>query len=123
MDNSRSVTYTKPVTVYVTNWGWHDYKPAARYGPLVAITRKNIDYRKTKRMRSKIIEALKDMQEDDLILLSGPNIINIEVTAVVIAKFGRMRYIYWEPLLGDYVERTTDGLEPATTEDEDDSEL
>lgn len=109
MTTDRTTPYIKPKRVYVTNLGHHDYAPLEKYGDVIAITRGNLDFRNTDRIRNRVIEVLSDMEAEDYIALSGPNIIVTEVIAHVMARFGRVNYLYHESLYGDYLLRGTNG--------------
>lgn len=96
---------------YITNMGWHpSYDKAKRHvGGLVPITSGNVDLRHTDRLRARIAEALRDMTEHDYIVIAGSPVISAEVFAYVMARFGRVQYLYWEPLISQYLPRSTDG--------------
>lgn len=101
--------YSAPRKVYLTNQGWHDYSPAQRYGELVPITIGKVDNRHTDRLRAYIHQAMEDMTSKDFLLLSGNPLVVAECTAYLMAKFGKVTYLYWEPLMNDYLIRTTTG--------------
>ena len=110
LDNSAPVEYKRLGKVYVTNRGWHDYTSAERYGQLITLTEARIDYRHTDRVRAQIVEGLRDFDPElDYVLISGMPALAFEVAAHLTKRFGKVRYLYWEPLMNDYLPRDTTG--------------
>lgn len=110
LDTSPPVEFKKRSRVYITNRGWHDYTPAEKYGTLVPLTEARIDYRHTDRVRAQIIQGLEEFDPElDYVLISGMPALAFEVAAHLVKKFGKVTYLYWEPLMNDYLPRATTG--------------
>ena len=110
LSNEAPVEFVRPSKVYVTNVGWHNYDNAKKYGELVPLTEGRIDYRHTDRIREQIINGLRDFNADlDYVLISGMPALPFEVAAHLLKRFNKVRYLYWEPLMDDYLPRETTG--------------
>ena len=110
MSQEPPAEFKRPSRVFVSNLGWHDYTAAERYGTLVPLTEARLDYRHTDRIREQLISRLADFDPDtDYILLSGMPPLAFEIAAHLIKRFPKVKYLYWEPLMSDYLPRETSG--------------
>ena len=78
------------VSVWITNFAGHDYEPAKEYGELKHIIKGFISFQSLDRVKYQIVESLQDYKENDFLLLSGTNIINVIATAYVMNKFRKV---------------------------------
>ena len=61
----------------MANFGGHDHKDANAWGDIVYVTTGFISYESLDRLKFQVMEELKHCKEDDWLLLSGTNIINV----------------------------------------------
>lgn len=99
-------------TVYVVNDGGHNYDAAKSYGGLVYMSHSTLDKMQVAKMARGFLDFLKDSNEDDYILVSGPTIANICAASVFISLHGRINLLLWrgssEEGMEKYLVRTID---------------
>ena len=91
--------------VYIANNHIHDFKPAAKYGELVDVTKDKAPIFKTDVMKHILEEALADFKKDDYILLTGPTLLCVMITTILARKFDTIKYLVFDAKLQEYVVR------------------
>jgi hypothetical protein len=81
--------------VYIPNLSAHNHSDASRYGDLVYITKGQLQKYATNNMYRVWIEALRESQPDDYILLTGLNTLCSIGTAIFGAMHGRVNLLIW----------------------------
>ena len=79
--------------VYVANFAGHDHSDANVWGELVFVTHGFVNYESLDRLKFRITEKLKGYQEDDWLLLSGTNIINVFCAVIVYHMHGKVKIL------------------------------
>lgn len=92
--------------VFVVNRSAHDYQDARRYGELVYVTTGRQRYYTVNNHARLWMEALKDSQPHDYIILSSLNILCSIGCALFAMLHGHLNFLLYHK--GKYVERTLD---------------
>lgn len=81
--------------VFVPNLSAHDHTDAERYGELVFVTKGLLPKHATSNMHRFWMEALRDSQPTDYILLTGPTTLCVIGAAIFGALHGRLNLLIW----------------------------
>lgn len=95
--------------VYILNESIHDYSKAAKYGRLVPVTHGRTPVFKTAVIMEVLEDALKNFQEDDHLLLSGPMLLNVMATAVIHPKVAVLKLVVFDAKRQEYTVRHIKG--------------
>lgn len=79
--------------VFVTNRGGHNYRDAERFGKLVFITEGSQNRFAASVLYRAAVDALKDSNPDDYILVTSMNVLNSIVSAVFSRMHGRLNLL------------------------------
>src|SRR3990172_4351538 len=82
-------------SVFIPNKSGHTYDDALRYGELVFVTAGTQNKYSTNQMYRVWDKVLETAKADDLIVLTGLNIICAVGAAAFAAKFGRLNLLLW----------------------------
>ena len=97
--------------VYISNFGAHNYAPAARFGAVVPLTNGNYPIFRTARLVEEITQGLKNSTEDDYLLLSGSSIIAGIALAVWLTYHDKCNLLLYDRKTEEYVPRSISGTE------------
>lgn len=97
-------------TVYVVNKGCHDHSDAERFGELVYLSEGAVNRYAVAEMYRKFVEAMKESQPSDYILLTGLSVMSSLACAVFARKHGRLNMLLYKATRtpeeeGRYIER------------------
>jgi hypothetical protein len=95
-------------TVYIVNQAGHDFSTAAKFGKLESITEGNINIARPDRDLFNIGQKVKEIKEDDLILLSGNILINVMVISALLTinKFKTINLLIYDAKLKQYIKHS-----------------
>ena len=93
--------------VYVVNYNNQDMSTAERFGELIYLTEgKGINIFRTDAILNEIKPKLKDVKEDDFLLLSGHAVPNILASALIWFLYGRVNLLIFDAKTRDYQPQT-----------------
>jgi len=90
--------------VYVANFAGHDHSEASAWGELVMVTIGFVNYESLDRLKFRITEELKEYKEDDWLLLSGTNIINVFCAVIIYHKHQKVKILSYNKNKREYKE-------------------
>lgn len=91
--------------VYVANYAGHDYSTALRqYGELHPVIMGFIPFENLDRVKYRVAEALRDSWEEDWLILSGANIINVLAALIMFIKHRKVKILNFDKTTGIYRE-------------------
>lgn len=92
--------------VFVVNFNGHDLTEASKYGQLVYLTTGSINIFATDRLVYHLINALKEIEEEDFLLLSGNIVANILAFCIILTKHKKVNVLIYNFKNKGYVLRT-----------------
>ena len=91
--------------VYIVNRSGHDYGDAYRFGDkLIYLSEGQMPRYQLNSMYRQFVERMKDSTEDDYLLPSSLNNMNIVATAIWLSKHKKINLLLWQK--GKYLEQT-----------------
>lgn len=93
------------MSVYVLNKGDHNYDAAKRYGECIVVTEGIVPIFKTDHVSAVLMEKLSAYKEDDFLLVTGPVILCILATVILLRKFDSIKILVFNAKAQDYVVR------------------
>lgn len=91
--------------VYVVNFNGHDLTEAQKHGQLVYLTTGSINIFATDRLIYHLINALKDVTEEDFLLLSGNIVANLLAFCIILVRFQKVNVLIYNFKSKGYVLR------------------
>lgn len=95
--------------VFITNFSGHDYQVAEKWGKLIPITKGSISYASLDRLKYHCTSAINDSNNEDWLLMSGTNIINVICATIWIIRHNRVKLLVFNKNTQDYVETIIEG--------------
>ena len=98
--------------VYIPNKSLHDFSGVSSFGEPVFVTEGLVDRYGVNQIARHCVAALKDAEEDDLILISSLPVITAVLSGLFTLRFGRLNLLLYRPASDDgrvpeeYVKRT-----------------
>lgn len=93
--------------VWVVNNAGHDFTNAEKYGDLMQyLTHGRVNVFNPQKLAHEFKAKMATYNENDWLLLSGGTVLNCVATAVVMAKFGKVKMLIFDAIKRDYVPQT-----------------
>lgn len=93
--------------VYVVNHSDQDMSSAERFGELIYLTEgRGVNIFSTDSLLSEIKPKLRDVDDNDFLLLSGHPVLNILSAALIWFKYGRVNVLIFDAKTRDYQPQT-----------------
>ena len=92
--------------VYVTNRGGHKYDAAEKYGEIIYVTEGTLNRFATSSLYRAFVDAMKDSEAEDFILITSMSMVNAIGAAVFARKHGCLNLLLYRS--GEYVLREID---------------
>ena len=89
-------------TVWVANWGGHDYGTAEEFGDLNFLTRGYVSLGSLDRLFYTVTQAIAKTDREDYLLFSGLLALNAVAALVWIHHHGKAKLLIWDPKLKRY---------------------
>ena len=101
---------SKKIDVYITNDYGYDLSDAYNFtkgeGKLIPITEGKVSIQHVEKLTNKMMFILKEMTEDDYLLISGNSIIASLASALVFNKFKKLKMLIFDAREHKYLERS-----------------
>lgn len=81
--------------VFIPNKG-HDFAAAEKYGKLVFLTEGHVSRLNTSQLYRQIADGMQDARADDLLLLTGMNVLNCIAAAIMAKRFGCLNLLLYK---------------------------
>lgn len=81
--------------VFVPSKG-HDFSAAEKYGSLVYLTEGHISRLNVNQLHRQVVDGMKDARADDVILLTGINVLNCLAAAVMAKRFSCLNLLIYK---------------------------
>ena len=91
--------------VYVLNNKLHDYSKAKRFGDLKIVTEDNVPLFRTDAVLDILKKRLESFTEEDYLLLSGPVLLNVFATNLLLGRMETLKLVVFDAKQQDYVIR------------------
>jgi hypothetical protein len=91
--------------IYVVNQGAHNYETAKKYGELIPVTEAHFPIFKITLLTETLRQKLKNFDDDDLLLLSGPAWLNIVAATMLLTKFDSVKFLVFDAKQQSYIMR------------------
>ena len=92
--------------VWVVNYSGHKIHKAKQYGEIVILTRGKVNVFQGDRLMYELVEQMKDIIEEDYILISGTPILNVFVLTIALTLIGKVNYLLYDARDNEYYIRT-----------------
>lgn len=94
-------------TVYVVNFSEQDFSPAEKWGNIQYITRgRGLNVFDIEGLLMICKEALLDSTPEDWLIISGPSILNIVVSSIMLTRHNRVNFLLFDAKARDYEPKT-----------------
>lgn len=101
-------SFQKKGRVFLLNMGYHDYSSAAEFGEFIPLSKGRVNITNTDRLEGEMQDLFEENSfnpERDYVLLSGSILQAYLMGGYLGKKYGTIKTLYWDALLGAYRER------------------
>jgi len=81
--------------VFVPSKG-HDFTPAEKFGTLVYLTEGHVSRLNVNQLFRQVQDGMRDAREEDMLLLTGINVLNCLAAAIMARRFGRLNILLYK---------------------------